>query len=210
MGNLCSLFLITIMALYGLIKLDHLLNKQNPSITTLEEHKEFEDEINPINLRDDANMRFAYSILDAQEEESLLDTRYVKIIPRIWTTFANGTQTERVLDHHPCTDDDWAQFSPPDDSAEVFFRKIKNSKKHTFICFDWERDGNSLDIGIDNKGSVQRLEFNVTPCNYIHNYLGYEKDKIKDDCIANEAAQREYLDNFKIFLYASDAEFDQQ
>ena len=121
-----------------------------------------------VNLRDDTNMRFAFSVLDMYEEETLLDPRFVKVITRVHTKFSNGTKTEHVVDHHPCTDDDWAQFAPPDESAEDFLRKIQNSKKITFLCLDWERDGNALTIGNDEKGSHQWLDFIVTPCNYVH------------------------------------------
>ena len=94
LGSLCSLFLIIIMTLYGLIKFDHLISKHNPTITTLEEQHEFGEDLVPVNLRDDANMRFAFSVLTTSKSESLLDPRYVKIITRIRTKFANGTETE--------------------------------------------------------------------------------------------------------------------
>ena len=83
LGSVCSLFLIIIVTLYGLIKLDHLLNKHNPTINTLTEPQEFDEEINPVNLRDDTNMRFAFSIMDIDAQETLLDPRYIKIITRI-------------------------------------------------------------------------------------------------------------------------------
>ena len=43
----------------------------------------------------------------------------------------------------------------------------------------------------------------LTPCNYVHKYLGYERDTIKDECIADEKAQRKYLDNYRVYTYAT-------
>ena len=156
------------MTLYGLIKLELLVSRQNPTITDLEEQQEFGEEMTYVNLRDDANMRFAFSVMDMKESQTLLDPRYVKVIARVLTRFAGEPPTERVIDHHPCTDDDWAKFSPPDETAVVLLRKIQKSKELTFLCLDWERDGNELSIGLDKKGSKQRLEFMITPCNYVH------------------------------------------
>ena len=67
LGSLCSLALIIIMTLYGLIKFDHLVSKRDPTITSVEEKQEFDDEFNPVNLRDDTNMRFAFSVLDSNQ-----------------------------------------------------------------------------------------------------------------------------------------------
>ena len=50
----------------------------------------------------------------------------------------------------------------------------------------------------------------VVPCNYVHTYLGYEGDTISPGCIRNETAQRTYLDDFWIKVYASDKQFDQE
>ena len=101
------------MILYGLIKLDVLLSKQNPAISFKEEQQEWSEEMNYVNLHDDTNLRFAFSVMDKEETQTLLDPRYVKVIARVFTKFANGTETELVVGHHPCTDDDWAQFAPP-------------------------------------------------------------------------------------------------
>ena len=40
--------------------------------------------------------------------------------------------------------------------------------------------------------------------------MGYEGDTIKDECIADETAQREYLDNYRVYTYVSEAKFDPQ
>ena len=208
-GSLSSLFIIIIMALYGLIKIEHLLNKHSPTITGLVEPQEFDEQMSPVSIYDDTGMHFAYSIMSTGYTKSKLDPRYVKIITRVYTSFANGTATERLIGHHPCTEDDWAKFAPPDKSAEVLLQNAKKSNKITFICLDWERDSDEINIGRDKKGSYQRLDFMVTPCNYVHDYMGYE-DTITDECIADETAQRKYLANFRISVYASSYIFDPQ
>ena len=155
LGSLCSLALIIIMTLYGLVKIDTLVNKLNPALTRIEEEHE-KDENTLVNLRDDANMPFAFSVMDTKSKTTRLDPRYVKIITRVVHKSFNGTDTEHVVDHHPCTDDDWAQFAPPDEEAEDLLRKIKENSKNTFLCLDWKRDGNELNIG-GSGGGVQQL-----------------------------------------------------
>ena len=50
----------------------------------------------------------------------------------------------------------------------------------------------------------------LTPCNYVHKYLGYEGDTIKDECIADLNAQLKYLGSYKVYTYASQNDFDQK
>ena len=69
--------------MYGLVKFEHLINKKNPTTTTIEEMQEFAEELNPVNLRDDTNLRFAFSVMDTKAKGSLLDPRYIKIITRV-------------------------------------------------------------------------------------------------------------------------------
>ena len=39
------------------------------------------------------------------------DPRYVKVLARLWTK-TNGVKTERILNFHKCTQDDYNEFFP--------------------------------------------------------------------------------------------------
>ena len=105
------------MILYGAIKFDVLANRVNPTITKESELQEFDDEMTHVNLRDDTSMRFAFSVRSV-DDKTLLDPRYVKMITRLITNDADGNESEQMIGHHACTDDDWALFAPPSAAAK--------------------------------------------------------------------------------------------
>jgi len=76
------------------------------------------------------------------------------------------------------------------------------------MCLDWERDADKLNLwGASTDAFYQRLEIILVPCNYMHTELGYTGDSIAEGCIADEQAQRDYLDSFYLALYLSDQTF---
>ena len=81
-----------------------------------------------VNLRDDASMRFAFSVTTKQSKESRMDPRYVKMITRVYRLDRDKddrkTKSEQIIGHHICTDDDWAQFAPPSEIAVPLFERI--------------------------------------------------------------------------------------
>ena len=94
LGSSIAVGLIIVMFLYGAIKFIILVNRVNPSLTQSREGtQEFDDQLTPINLRDDTIMRFAFSVEsagDTRDKETLLDPRYVKMITRIYTKDEDG------------------------------------------------------------------------------------------------------------------------
>ena len=116
-GSLLSISLVIVMTLYGEIKFDILVNRLNPTITLTKDQQEFDDEMTLVNLRDDASMRFAFSVRSLRDKKTLLDPRYVKIITRIRTFDADWNETEQIIGHHACTDEEYAQFAEP---SELF------------------------------------------------------------------------------------------
>ena len=117
LGSLVSISLIVVMILYGAIKFNILANRVNPTITFEEELQEFDDEMTHVNLREDTSMRFAFSVRSVDDKKTLMDPRYVKIITRLVTRDADGNESEQMIGHHACTDEDWALFAPPSAQA---------------------------------------------------------------------------------------------
>ena len=52
------------------------------------------------------------------------------------------------------------------------------------------------------------IEIYLLPCNYLHTYYGYTGDSVSKECIANQKAQNDYLDNFEVVTYYNNEIFD--
>ena len=107
-----------IMFLYGSLKFNILANRVNPTISFAEELQEFDDEMTHLNLREDTSTRFAFSVRTVNDKETRLDPRYVKMITRLYMKDSDGNESEQMIGHHACTDDDWALFAPPSAAAK--------------------------------------------------------------------------------------------
>ena len=59
-------------------------------------------------------MRLAFTVEDTHNTEAKLDPRYVKAYVRVVNWYPDKESTETVLNYHECTEDDWAEFAPPD------------------------------------------------------------------------------------------------
>lgn len=55
--------------------------------------------------------------------------------------------------------------------------------------------------GETSSGQHQRIEMLLVPCNYVHSYMGYEGDFIRDDCVADLEKQIEYLGPLDLSIY---------
>ena len=51
-------------------------------------------------------------------------------------------------------------------------------------CLDWAKEDMNL-YGVSSADNFQRLEFNLLPCNYLHQQYGPSGDYIADECIAD-------------------------
>ena len=53
------------------------------------------------------------------------------------------------------------------------------------FCIDWDDDHPYEIAGYEFDDYYERLEVILTPCNYIHTYLGYDKDFVSSECIGD-------------------------
>ena len=51
-----------------------------------------------------------------------------------------GKWFERIVPHHECTSEDYAEFYPIDTKQEKLLKNIKESEKKGFLCLDWKDD----------------------------------------------------------------------
>ena len=135
------------------------------------------------------------------------DPRYVKYFVRV-VGKSEGKEYDKVLPYHRCTDKDWVKFSPISSKSKESMQVRKTDPKKGLFCIDWTDD--LFVSGEENNLEYQRLEFLMTPCNYIHQKWGYTEDSVSDECIADAQQQQAYLGPLDFQLYFNNESFDQQ
>ena len=75
------------------------------------------------------------------------------------------------------------------------FEKYKTDPNRNLFCIDWDELGDDIEIygNWRDASKYQRLEFLLTPCNYVHKKLGWDGDFVPDGCIEDLQQQKEYL-----------------
>ena len=65
------------------------------------------------------------------------------------------------------------------------FENYKNDPNRNLFCIDWDELGDELEIygNWRDASKYQRIEFVLTPCNYVHKELGWDGDFVPNGCI---------------------------
>ena len=131
------------------------------------------------------NVRIAFAFEGFRDLELKDDPRYVRWIFRQYYK-SGGEEKERLLSHHKCTDEDYAQFYEIETSKESTLNRVKESDSHSFLCLDWDDDEPFTAYGIEADGDYSRLETMLVPCNYLHNEIDKNSgDTIPEECITD-------------------------
>lgn len=115
--------------------------KKNPEITAVLFRDEFDDEEIFDTRKED--FRLAFTVEDYFTNENRLDERYVKWFVK-HTTIIDGKSEAREIPAYRCSDTDYAQFHPIDESAEGLLNKLKLDPKRGLYCIDWNGAGIEL------------------------------------------------------------------
>ena len=85
------------------------------------------------------------------------DPRYIKFVFVAWGN-RNGESFWEPLSAHKCTDDDWADFPPPNKAAADSFESIKTNPDRGMYCIDrlMSPDGNLKLFGNENNDDYTR------------------------------------------------------
>ena len=107
--------LLTLSFIYAVVKLTHLIGKNNPVMSELAipEHFSANDKF----YLSEANFQMAFGVDGYLDGELKDDPRYVKYYVRV-VGKSDGKTYEKVLPHHRCTEEDWAKFSPISSKSE--------------------------------------------------------------------------------------------
>ena len=202
-GSFLSICLIILIFLYGLIKFDKLVERLDPTIFSIEQPQQFHDQVKSVNLKK-AGLKFAFTVENVAGNKTLLDPRYVKLIASIVQKRRSPPKSKKhkILNHHSCTEDELLEFAPADASTQLLMNKYSNSEDLTFICLDQEQDEDVLKVGSSDE-EEHGFEIMLVPCNFDNSILDGMEDQIYDECIADEKAQQDYLEDYRFMVLAS-------
>ena len=132
-GILTALIFMTGL-LYAGVKLDHLLNRDNPNInfTDIEDYFSLDERLD----LNEIGFKIAWSVEGNLDNKNKNDSRYVKWLVRFYGK-EDGVKVETVLPVHKCTEEDYEQFSEIEPKSKLFLEKIKSSEDRGLYCIDW-------------------------------------------------------------------------
>ena len=186
------------------------MQQHNPSITNITERGALTKN-DHLNLRDEG-LQFAFGIEGWADDELKDDPSYVKIIVRLLGKL-DGEKYERIIPHRKCTSEDYEKFATPAKEAVTMFEMYKTDPNRNLFCIDWEELGEDIEIygNWRDASKYQRIEFLLTPCNYVHTKLGWDGDYILDGCIEDLQKQKDYITkSSRLVVLMADQYFDQQ
>ena len=182
-----SVCILLLMMLYSFVKFEHLMSRHNPNLAQIDKPGAI-DEAEVLNFRE-KGLNFAFHVEGMNPRETKIDPRYVKFIARLYGR-KNGEKYEKVLSPHLCTSNDLPKFGKLSVQAQKTWDKIMKTENRSLFCLDWDKMGDEIEL-IGFSSSVedyQMFTFDLVPCNYVHNYMGYEGDSIAEGCIADREA----------------------
>ena len=134
-GGLFSLLSLSLFFLFAVTKFGHLMTRHNPLIVEYEEAFAL-DATDEYNLGEDKDFMVAVGLVHYISGEPLNDPRYVKWIDLYYAVDDGVSGHKQANPLHPCTEEDYKKFNPPDKSAESAVEQLK--KGGALFCLDEE------------------------------------------------------------------------
>ena len=123
------------------------------------------------------DFKIAFAIQGFQTKDLKDDPRYVKWIFRIYGK-KDEVEYEEILPYHKCTESDYAQFYPINKDQKRVLDTVKSNPENGFLCVDFDETNHQVIFGREEDADYQRLEAILAPCNYKHNNLSDNGDKV--------------------------------
>ena len=207
LGSILSGIVILVMLFYGANKYIQLLQRSNPTISSYIERNAI-TKYDEVNVRD-VGLRFAFGFEGKLDQRLKDDPKYVKMLVRT-VSRVDGVEHEKIFPYRKCQPSDYDDFSPPSETALYTLNKYKTDPNKNLFCLDWDELGEDVKIfgNWRDPSKYQRLEFMLTPCNYLHTKNGWEGDSIHESCIHDLKQQEDYLGNLMVVIFTSDAYFN--
>ena len=203
-GGVITTIIFTIVLIYCSVKGLDFYDKRNPQISQLitKEHFGQDDKVN----LSENNIQFAFSVEGYSDQESKIDSRYVKYLVRTFG-YRGGEKFEEVLSYHKCDEKDYEKFYPVKLSDKPKVTAIINDENRGLYCVD-PLGAELVIFGDYGLPDHKLLEIILVPCNYVHTVDGYTEDFIADECIADLEQQRAHLGPINFQLYINDSTFN--
>ena len=158
-----------------------------------------------VNLNE-INFRMAFVVEGFANRKRKADPRYVKYISRLWSE-TDGIQSFKHIPMRECTDEDLSQFYEVESNSKQKYDSIYRDPNHGFFCIDWVKEELDLWGNLGKTYDYQNLDVLLVPCNLLLPDLGFTKETIREDCIADERIQKEYLGPLNILMLVNDEVF---
>ena len=114
----------------------------NPIINTHSIFDFYNENKDGLNMKT-TNQRFAISFFNSYEVKPLFDEEYVKLVATYVVKTEDGKEVRVDQPVHDCTEEDWAQFHPPDIDTKTYIKQRaleygaeEKDVRATFKCLD--------------------------------------------------------------------------
>lgn len=199
-GGFVTLMLTLLVLMYAMVKFDHLNSRFNPQMSSYLVDNEKNEDLN-LNER---GFRVAFAIEDYYAPKRLKnDPTYIKWLFRMWGK-KNGISYERLLQAHLCTEADYAEFYPIQDTYVQTLNEIKSDPERGFFCLNWTDTNEPFVIyGTENDDNYQRFELVLMPCNSVSSDVGPlqgDLAEISPECHESLDEQARYIGKSHLLL----------
>ena len=104
----------------------------------------------------------------------------------------------------PCTEEDYDDFFPVEESSAKRLRSLK--EKNALLCLNFDKDYSLR--GTESQGYFNVIDVMVVPCAVKLTLLGGESDRIPEDCEMDREESIKWLGNFNILSYYNQGRFN--
>ena len=189
-GACVSFLILTIVLLFALLKMQHLIERKSPLITTnatpLEAGERF-------NLGDE-DFTMAFAVTNYIDGTPKSDPRYINWIFRVDSD--DGDTEWQTL--HPCSEAELAKFHPPKNQVTAREVNALQAGSHLF-CFDWQQHALEVYGQRNSGGEYAALTINLLPCASVEG---------QDDCVWEQNKVLDYLTpRWEMVVYHNQAKF---
>ena len=208
-GGCATLFITLLSIQYGLIKLQGLLERLNPSVISVIRPNEIDSDQKYSTIEN--NFAVAFGIENYFSNESLDDSKYIKWVAS-YVRYENGESMGRTeLLTYQCTDEDFSQFYPVDPGSEARLAALRAGVKTKLYCIDWA--SSNFDIyGREDILTYGHIDIAAVPCsmNLKYDFPAGPIDIIDPECVRDLDAAKKYIRPPNLLLYMNQQSFNQE
>ena len=204
-GGLLSAFILAITFMFSNLKLQFLLQRQNPQISFIEEKNAFEEGAS-IKITN-GNFPVAVSLSGALDDIVRHDPSYVKFSTHL-VDFQKGKVTRTEVPMSRCTDSYYENFYEVEEEAAGELHLMKTEPTRELLCIDF--DAVDIDLrGTFSSGNYAILDIIAMPCSIdLKEAFKFADSKIGSDCQHDLDEIKRYLGPVQMTIYFNQERLD--